>query len=286
MANEIANTPELESCSIALKCANEPREMLERCLDSIDDDVNIHVAMTPNEELRELFEERDVYYTVTEYGNIARSTEASVNQAPDDLVIVMDSDTWFLPNSIRKLRESLITSTITKPRIEFLTDSWISGVIANKRRPFYDRPYYPANPGLAFRRSELAEAVGGQIFNPNVRWTEDADLNYRLRLAGVSVSFVPEAVLMHDAISLAHELRTAFYYGVGKRLSIEENPGRPSSEDFPGSIISFMKEISPEALQKTSSQIGIPATLLNSIWRIIYLSGYNAQKHLDRWSVD
>lgn len=286
MANKTVQGPELESCSIALKCANEPSDVIERCLDSIDDDVNVHVAMTPNGELQELFEDRGIDFTVTEYGNIAKSAEISVSEAVDDHVIVLDSDTWFLPGSIRRLRESLKSSVITKPRIEFLTDTWISKVIASKRRPFYDRPDYPANPGLAFRKNELREAAGGQIFNPDVRWTEDADLNFRLKLSGVSVSYVPEAVLMHDAITLRHELRTAFYYGIGKRLSVEQNPDRPSTEDFPGALLDFMKELSPSTLQETAYQIGVPATILSSVWRAIYLGGYNAQKHFDRWSVD
>ena len=241
--------------------------------------------MTPNEELKELFESRGVSYTVTDYGNIAKSTEVSISDAIDDHVIVMDADTWFVPGSIRKLRESLQTSIIAKPRIEFLTDNWMSKVIASKRRPFYDRPDYPANPGIAIRKSEVKPLVGGYIFNPNVRWTEDADLNYRLKNAGVPVSYIPDAILFHDTINLDHELRTAFYYGIGKRLSVEQNPNRPSTEDLPKAAIDFIKEFHPQNLADSVSQIGKAATVLQLAWRVIYLSGYNAQKISGRWTV-
>ena len=273
----------LPGCSIALKCANDTT--ITRCLDSIDDDVSVHVVITPNDAIEGILREREVPYSITEYGNIAKSTELSVWACEDDNVIVMDSDTWFLPGSIRKLREALLVDPLAKARLEFQTSGHISEVIASHRHPFNNRPNYATNPGLAMRRTEVRDACRGYIFNPKIRWTEDADLQYRLGQTDLTVAYVPEAVVQHEPITLSHELRAAFLYGVGKRLSIENTPDRVPYEELPDVLKRAVLSMNPANIVRKIREQGVEISALNLAWNAYYLSGYHAQKHTKKWTL-
>jgi GT2 family glycosyltransferase len=279
-----SKAPEFLGCSIAIKCADDP--LLERCLDSIDDPtVAVNAVITPSDQTESLLREREIPFVVTEYGNIAKSAQLSVDTAEHDNVIVMDSDAYFMPGAIRKLREALTKTPVAKPRLEFLDDgSYISRVIAASRQSYNALPDNATNPGLALRRTEIAERCG-YIFNPLIRWTEDADLNYRLKLHDVPMTYVPEAIICHDLVSLSHELKCAFLYGVGKRLSVENTPGRPAIEEF--SAIA-QRALSGETLKeicKTAAEKDLGSLALATIWRTLYLTGYHAQRQTGRWAV-
>jgi hypothetical protein len=271
---------QLPPCTIGLKCADDPN--IAECLDSIDDDVLVHVVITPSERIEKLLEERGIEYSTTEYGNIAKSAQLSVERAASDNVIVMDSDTRFMPGSIRKLRRALLTNVVAKPSILFETDSYMSEVISRGRHAFNNRGDFATCPGLAFRKTELTEACG-RIFNPLIRWTEDADLNFRMKQAGVGLAFVPDAQIVHGPIDLPHELRAAFYYGIGKRLSVEHTPGRETPEEFPDFIINALK--APLRVRENLHSVGVAGLLLDTVWQGIYISGYHAQKTLGKWTI-
>lgn len=284
--SEVASQLPTEPCSIAIKCANDPR--IVRCLDSIDDPtVAINAVITPSPVVQALLEVREIPYTLTEYGNIAKSAELSVEQAAHDNVIVMDSDVYFAPGAIGRLRQALTTSTVAKPRLVFSdTGSRISYIIADSRRSFNARPDFATNPGLAIRRQELAEKCRGYVFNPNVRWTEDADLNFRMLEAGVGLTYVPDAILHHDPVSLSHELKCAFLYGVGKRLSVENTPGRTADEELGIVLRNLKQSFGFEGASHTIQDHGLDTVALGVVWRGLYLAGYHAQKTLGKWSTD
>jgi GTP:adenosylcobinamide-phosphate guanylyltransferase len=110
-------------CSIAIKCADDP--LIERCLDSIDDPgVAINVVATPSPRIEALLEKREVPYSLTSYGNIAKAAQISVEEAAHDHVIVMDSDAYFAPGAINILRNAIETAPVAKPRLEFQSDGY------------------------------------------------------------------------------------------------------------------------------------------------------------------
>jgi hypothetical protein len=274
----------LPGCSIALKCANDPSIL--RCLDSIDDDVSVNVVITPNDTIAGLLRDREVPFSVTDYGNIAKSTELSVQEAEHDQVIVMDSDTWFLPGSIRKIREALQEHVFAKPTLHFESSGPVTRAIAGKRHAFNNQPGYVTNPGLGMRRAEVADRCGGYIFNPHIRWTEDADLNYRAGLAGLEAAYVPEAVVCHEPVTLRHDLRAAFLYGIGKRLSIEHTPGRVPYEEFPDIAIAALKGALPSNLARKVQREGMSQATLDIMWQAFYIAGYHAQKRTNKWTLE
>ena len=194
----------------------------------------------------------------------------------------MDSDARFAPGSIRKLREALLTNIVAKPSIRFETDGYLSEVISRGRYAFNNRSDFATCPGLAVRRAELTEACG-QIFNPLIRWTEDADLNFRMKKYGIELAFVPDAEIVHGPVNLSHELRAAFKYGIGKRLSVEHTPGRETPEEFPECVINAFT--SPLRIRENLKSSGFAGLLLDTVWQGIYLAGYHAQKSLGRWTI-
>jgi len=274
---------ELPGCSITIKCANDP--LIERCLDSIDDDVSVHAVITPSEAIEAILRARGIPFTRTDYGNIAKSCEIGVNEAEHDNIIVMDSDSSFAPGSIRRLREALQHYPLARGKVQILGNTAMSEMIAKRRQVFYDCEDFTVNPGLALRRDVVREHCGGFVFNPLVRWTEDADLNFRARQAGLKVGFVPESVILHDPVALKHELRTAFLYGVGKRLSVEHTPDRQSVEGLWDITVAAFKGLSPRSVISKLREYGPGVMLLERAWRVLYLAGYHAQKHTGRWSV-
>ena len=290
MSSTLERTPTppevLDGCSIALKCANEPTELLERFFASIDDDVAVNVVATPNRSNEGYLRHRRIPYTLTEYGNIAMSTQLSVDQAEFDTVIIADADTYFLPESIRCLREALSKHELVKPRIVFdVGNGYVSKLIARHREPFNSQPDYASNPGLGFHRASLRTQCGGYIFNPLIRWTEDADLNHRVKKAGLTTHYVEEAVIVHDAITMQHELRAAFFYGIGKRLSIEHTPGRQPREEAAQVLRDVLKAIRPDHMAHRINSTGADVVMLDTIWQAIYLAGYHAQKRTGNWTV-
>lgn len=274
----------LPKCSVAIKCADDIQ--IERCLDSIDEpDVAVNAVITPSDRIQSLLHKRGIPYTVTEYGNIAKSAQLSVSQAEHDSVIVMDSDAYFLPGTINKLRNALLTSVVAKPQLVFLdAGTRISKLIAESRCKYNAIPNHVTNPGLALRRAEL-EARCGYIFNPYIRWTEDTDLNYRMHQNDIPIKYVPDAIIYHDPVSLHHELRCAFLYGIGKRLSIEQTPGRIPTEEFISLAQSLLSKKLLKSIRSSINDKGIDGAILAGVWRTLYLSGYHSQKKLDWWSV-
>lgn len=274
-----------EACSVAIKCADDL--LIERCIDSIDDpEVSVNAVITPSSQIESILRDREIPFVVTEYGNIAKSAELSVEEAEHDRVIVMDSDAYFEPGAVGLLRTALDTAMVAKPRLDFDNNGTnVSRIIAERRRMFNSRSDFATNPGLALRRSEVKENCGGYVFNPDVRWTEDADLNFRMEREGIGINYVPDAVVRHDPVTLMHELKCAFLYGVGKRLSVEHTPGREPSEEIPQIIRAMVERRFVDSHEDALSGDGIGEFIIASAWRALYLTGYQAQKRLHFWTV-
>lgn len=274
---------ELAPCSVAIKCADDP--LIARCLDSIDDQsVSVNAVITPSARIEVLLKDRGIPYVITDYGNIAKSAQLSVDTAEHDNVIVMDSDAYFTCGAIHKLRTALVESPIAKPRLEFKQDgTHISRLIAESRRQFNAIPHFATNPGLALRRAEITERCG-YVFNPRIRWTEDADLNFRMLLNDVPLRYVKDAVIFHDPVTLSHELWCAYRYGIGKRLSVEHTPTRVAEEDIKAIAQNILTGQTFKKFRHNVAHKDIDGVALAAIWRIIYLTGYHAQKYSGKWT--
>ena len=102
---------------------------------------------------------------------------------------------------------------------------------------------------------------------------------------GVKV-YVPEAVLMHGPVTFNHEIKAAFLYGIGKRLSVEQTPDRDPTEEFPDIMIAGLKGLRPSNVFKNLTERGLGVSAFDRLWRSIYLAGYHSQKISGHWSVE
>ncbi len=261
--------------SIIIKCSRDQR--IWRCLKSIDEKAEIIVSITPCKKIEKELKKRKIKYAITHRGNMALTANAGIKLATNKKLIIMDSDSYFEKGTIKKIYKTLNKYPIAKPRIEYHhNDTYISRLIAKERNYINNFFLVAYIPGLGIDRGVL-EKIGGYIFNNQVRWTEDAELTYRLKKANIHIRPIKGAVIHHDPISLKHELKSAFFSGVGKRLSVE-HANRFPDEDFFNIMVNFFRL---EQIKNISERVrcgGIPLAFFMAIWSFFYQLGYYHQK--------
>lgn len=62
--------------------------------------------------------------------------------------------------------------------------------------------------------------VGGYFFDKRLTWTEDFDLTQRVHARGVPVRRLRDAVVIHEPLNPAEDLRKAMSYGAGHRQGV------------------------------------------------------------------
>jgi glycosyltransferase involved in cell wall biosynthesis len=206
--------------SVVICCSNDFD--LTRAIDSVDEAVEIVATITPNRMIEDYLKMKGIPYAVTPVGNHAVTTNAGIESATGDAVLVIDSDTVLLPGTIARVRAALADALVVNVPIRFESeDRELSRLIA-RLRDFdntYDQPAY--KPGIAFRM-DLREKVGGYFYDPSVAWPCDAELLGRLRASAIPITHLPAPGIVHRPISLRHLLRAYFHYGIGdaRRISL------------------------------------------------------------------
>ena len=104
--------------SIVLRCSNDLRVF--DCLDSIDVECDIVVAMTPNQEIQKKLELREVRYVLSPVGNPAKTTLSTLPHLKFQNVLLVDSDCVFKREAISRLINLHRDADIVRPRIHFL----------------------------------------------------------------------------------------------------------------------------------------------------------------------
>jgi GT2 family glycosyltransferase len=200
--------------------------------------------------------------------------------AVNNKVIIMDSDSFFDPLAIELLQKDLDRYHVVKPKIIYLNN----GGIVSKFLSFYryvvnDNENLAWTPGLAINRGKIIKECG-YVFDTKIRWTEDSELTYRLNKYKVPVKYQKKAIVYHDPITLRHEIKCAFLYGAGKRLSIISTPERVAEEDFYNYAKSFRPLSSLARSIDSIRKNGFVYFLFSGLWRSCYLLGYASQKYL------
>lgn len=263
--------------SVIIKCSDDER--IFRCLKSIDEDVEVVIAMTSNKRLEKRFKQMGIKYCVTPKGNLSVTSNAGIRLTSNDRFILMDSDSVFKKGSLRKLYEKLKSNLVVKPRIVFLTqnNSLLSQILANGR-DFENRKELVAyTPGLGLRK-ELTKHIERFFFQEKVRWSEDSELDNRIKEAKIPICEVPEAIIYHDPVTLKHELKGAFQFGVGKRQAVVF-----SGEEE----VSFLKNFLQANQLKYSLALfrekGFLTVLYMVVWKLFYYLGYYYQAVTNRF---
>jgi glycosyltransferase involved in cell wall biosynthesis len=256
--------------TIAIPCADDIR--IRHCLDSIDEKAEVIVVLNgATEDVIDIVNNYDVRVIKIKTRNLPKALNVGIQKAKNLNVILMDSDCRFERGAIKKLLNGLREGYIAKGRVVFQSNGLISKTIAKVREYSYYDPPRPYNPFLAIRK-DVKPLIGNYYFDESIHWTEDADLNTRIKNAGIRVSYVFSARVFHPPLTLKHDLRSAFRYGIGKRIRVEKGTSNGIGTHF-GKFFDI-------GLKK-----GILASFYYFIWSCSYLSGYLYQVVKDPYLV-
>lgn len=248
--------------SIVIPCASDIR--IKSCIESIDEDVEVLVVLnlaTPK--VKKIVNKLKVRTICIKERNLGKALNIGIEKVKHNKVILMDSDCIFEKGAIKKLYKGLNKSLIAKGMVVFQRKNMESEIIARVREyTNYDIPK-PYNPFLAINK-DIKKKVGNYFFDKDIRWTEDADLNSRIKAADIKVNYVFGAKVFHPPLSFGYDLRSAFRYGTGKRTRVEKG--------IASGIGTHFSKIFDIVLKK-----GILSGIYYFFWNFSYLCGYNHQ---------
>jgi len=180
----------------------------------------------------------------------------------------MDSDCIFEKETIRKLDTNLGNNLLSKGRVVFGRNSWLTSIIARAREYHTSDKVSAYSPPLLFRK-KIREYIGGFYFHPSLCWSEDSEFDMRVNKANLKIAYNPTAVVYHPALSIYSDLKSSFWYGVGRRIGVEVGV-----RDKPKGVFdSFRKYVFDASKEK-----GILTGIYLFIWKMTTLFGYHVQE--------
>lgn len=212
--------------TVVVPCRDDPH--LAACVASIDAPVEVVVVANGSppaflDAVGAALERAGARLVVLPEANLARALEAGIRAAASDCVLLMDSDCVFEPGALAEFRRAVAggdpARQVFKGAIEFEDGGRrLATVLARARRQHTGRPLSAFKPPLLLSRA-IAPAIGGYFFDERLRWKEDADLDCRIRRAGIEIVAVPGGRIRHAPLTLRADLRSSFRYGVGAALA-------------------------------------------------------------------
>ena len=181
--------------SVVIRCGDDHRVF--DCVESIDQDVDVIVALSENAKLQRKLESMGIKYCITPRGNLSKTSNIGISNASYNKVIITDSDTTFEPGTIAELYRSLDQFLIARARIRFIIDEKKASTrVVSMARDYVNTLPLVYTPGIAFRKEVMA-MIGGFMFNDLVPYAVDADMNYRIVSAKIPVKFDEAAMINH-----------------------------------------------------------------------------------------
>lgn len=250
--------------SILIPCADDLR--IAACIDSIDENVQIVIALNgASNQVKSLLARYPVTVCEISQRNIGAALNRGIAAASFERILKSDSDCTFDRGAIRILYEALDDAEIAKGRMVFTFTDPLSKIIS-RAREYTTADQLKTYPPLAFHKS-LVEKVG-YYFDEDIHWTEDADLNRRVRAAGIQIRYVPEATVYHAPLNILTDLGSAFSYGQGRRIAERKKLTGISS---PYQLtLRVLTELFADARRKK----GVQTAWYLVIWQIAFSLGY------------
>lgn len=228
-------TKEILDVSIVIPCSSDP--LLERCLQSIDENTDVVVALNaPTPEVRNIVAKFPGVRTAeTNRRGIARAYNIGIEAADSDNVLLMDSDCIFESGTIKRLYELGQEYRVAKGNVVFSRTGVTSSTIAKLREYTTSDQVNAYSPPLLFDR-KIVDKIG-YYFHPDLIWSEDADFDARVKRANIPIGYDPEAIIYHKTLTPRDDLRSAFFYGVGRQI------GKDAGVYAPHTFRSFVENI-------------------------------------------
>ncbi|MBI4018751.1 MAG: glycosyltransferase family 2 protein [Candidatus Aenigmarchaeota archaeon] len=256
--------------SIIIPVANDLR--LRDCLQSIDEDVEVIVSMNgPTPDIKRIVKESGRDSCELAERNLGAALDEGIHAASNERVLLIDSDCTFNPGTIRMLYEGLEGYKLAKGRVLFQTKGYPSHVIARAREYTTSDRITAYKPPLAMRRS-IKSDIGGYLYDRDIHWVEDAEFDRRVQINDIPINYIVEATINHPPLTPCTDLRSAWRYGVGKRIGVEKNLMK-------GLGAFYDKEID------IASKKGLDVAAYMLAWNSAYTLGWVSQALFDVYSV-
>ncbi|RJG26173.1 glycosyltransferase family 2 protein [Paenibacillus thiaminolyticus] len=253
--------------AIVIPAYNDPR--LERCLKSIDEDVEVVVVLngaTP--EIKRIAKSHPVRIRELDEPNLSRAYNEGILSAASSNVLIMDSDCVFEPGTIRSLYRLLDEAPLAKGRVVFAYRSFIGKTVARARHIHTTRKN-AYSPPLAFRKS-IVNKIGNYYFDAELKWTEDFDFDARVQRAKLPIAYEHSAKVIHPELTLRQDLRSAFHYGTGHaRGVIKQKTGY-------GRLGKMWAGL-PKLYSLIKKKYGAATASYYVVWQISFWLGYKKQ---------
>lgn len=261
--------------SVVIRCGRD-RRGLERCLKTVDE--NVEVVVSGADDAPFLKDYGNMGYKVAPhtFGNWSVAAQSGIDRATNRNVIIMDADSVFRNGSIRTIYNALQEGhAIVQPHVNFLYDNTPFSKLISATRTFENRREPKSySPGLGLNIEELVGKIGidGKVFNLKVAFGDDGDLDERRRAAGIDVFVADNALIDHDPVTLKHELRTQFQFGVGVYQIQQEGPDPKKTKDILADEFSSLE--AKEYYFDLYNTYGIEAALFMLACRSAFVAGF------------
>ena len=259
--------------SVVIRCGDDDRVF--QCIESIDEDVEVIVSISRNDELQEKLEKLGIKYCLSPRKNLSKTSNIGFENATYNKVIITDSDTVFEKKCIQKLNDALDYNKVACAGIRFMTDlSTMGSNLIAETRDYVNSKKLVFTPGIAVRK-DILEDIGGFLFDEEVPYAVDANLDYRIKKAGIPVSWlINDAYIKHSHESLKHDLKAAYRIGKGCREGVFNLRQHPQYKDIKWNELKATKltDIKQVFLEK-----GIFAGMYQTIWDFVFYMGYGSQ---------
>lgn len=258
--------------SIIVPCAID--DGIERCVRSIDEPTDIIAVLNrPTHAARATVARLGLRFIEVQERNLGLACDVGVAAAEHDLVMLMNSDCWFEPGAVRAIHgawaEGLVVTTPVRYEGAGLSARLVEGLQASQS----ETPPHAYQPGLLFDR-RIRDQIGGYWFDHDIHWTEDADFHRRVVAASLRIRLAP-AVIWHRQPSIASHLRSAFRYGIGRRIA--EEKGLPGTSPFSR----WSPRLAYEQFSDRRRENGVVAGAYATVWFTVFSFGVAWQRLRD-----
>lgn len=254
---------------------------IRNCLDSIDEKVEVILSLNdPTPELlnlvNDILQQKEqglayqnleiVVYTI-DYPSIAGAYNNGILKASYQEILLMDSDCTFEKGCIRKLHQALGHNFLSKGLLVYSYQTFLHSIVARAREFHATSSVNAYKPGILLKK-DIIKHIDGYYFHPSLCWLEDSEFDSRVQKAGLKISYDPSAITYHAPLTVRRDLRSAFWYGVGKRIGVRLGLHRKPT-GLAGSVRKYIFE--------GSKQKGIFTGLYLFVWKLTLLLGFYVQ---------
>lgn len=249
-----------------------------RCIDSVDENVEIIVVLNNNPTMEVVdavrMNKRCKIITMDEKGcNLARVFNEGIKSATYEKVMLMNSDCIFQPGLIGEAAKQLDCYDVVKARVVFGYANYAQYLVSRCRYLFhhiFDGGKNLYGPGLSFRKG-ISSMIGGYFFDERMGWGEDGELSNRINFSSLNILILNQNIL-HEKEGMAHDLKIAYKIGRGSGIKNRENGvsvGNALVADFMHISTDYKRQF---GLARKHGGLAIAGYLL--FWKIIFHVGF------------